>query len=172
MPEDGQREPGPGSGGTAHREPPGAGQARQNAGGERPSGDGQDHVGTPRPDGLIPALNEGQLAAFDVRRMVGRASRCTKPSRSRACRVCASSRHDSGRHTTAADTTPDVSGERGQGQDPLSQCDSGASTRPWRLHPCACPPPGQMVRATRRHQHGKTGTIVSKPLTADWPAGS
>ena len=62
MPEDGQR--GPDSGGTAHREPPGAGQARQNAGGESPPGDGQDHAGTPRPDALIPALNQGQLAAL------------------------------------------------------------------------------------------------------------
>ena len=69
MSEDGQREPGPGSSGTAHREPPRAGQARQNAGGESPSGDGQDHVGTPRPDALIPALDEGHLAAL---REIGR----------------------------------------------------------------------------------------------------
>jgi len=62
MPEDGQR--GPGSGGTAHRGPPGAGQARQDAGGESPPGDGQDHVGTPRPDALIPALDEDQVAAL------------------------------------------------------------------------------------------------------------
>src|SRR5271165_1457597 len=67
MSEDGQREPG--SGGTAHRGRPGAGQARQDAGGESPPGDGQDHVGTPRPDALIPALDEGQLAAL---REVGR----------------------------------------------------------------------------------------------------
>lgn len=67
MPEDGQR--GPGSGGTAHRGRPGAGQARQNAGGESPPGDGQDHAGTPRPDALIPALDEGQLAAL---REIGR----------------------------------------------------------------------------------------------------
>jgi amino acid transporter len=67
MSEDGQREPG--SGGTAHRGRPGAGQARQNAGGENPSGDGQDHAGTPRPDALIPALDEGQLAAL---REIGR----------------------------------------------------------------------------------------------------
>jgi hypothetical protein len=57
------------SGGTAHRGPPGAGQARQGAGGESPPGDGQDHAGTPRPDALIPALDEGQLAAL---REVGR----------------------------------------------------------------------------------------------------
>ncbi len=69
MPEDGQREPGPGSGGTAHREPPGAGQAWQNPGGESPPDDGQDHVGTPRPDALIPALDQGQLAAL---REIGR----------------------------------------------------------------------------------------------------
>jgi len=62
MSEGGQR--GPGSGGTAHRGRPGAGQARQNAGGESPPGDGQDHAGTPRPDALIPALDEGQLAAL------------------------------------------------------------------------------------------------------------
>ena len=67
MSEDGQR--GPGSGGTAHRGRPGAGQARQNAGGESPPGDGQDHGGTPRPDALIPALDEGQLAAL---REIGR----------------------------------------------------------------------------------------------------
>ena len=57
------------SGGTAHRGPPGAGQARQGAGGESPPGDGQDHVGAPRPDALIPALDEGQLAAL---REIGR----------------------------------------------------------------------------------------------------
>ena len=51
MSEDGQR--GPGSGGTAHRERPGAGQARQDAGGESLPGDGQDHVGTPRPDAAV-----------------------------------------------------------------------------------------------------------------------
>ena len=62
MSEGGQREPG--SGGTAHRGRPGAGQARQDAGGESPPGDGQDHAGTPRPDALIPALDEGQLAAL------------------------------------------------------------------------------------------------------------
>jgi hypothetical protein len=62
MSEGGQR--GPGSGGTAHRGRPGAGQARQNAGGESPPGDGQDHAGTPRPDALIPALDEGQPAAL------------------------------------------------------------------------------------------------------------
>jgi len=28
------------------------------------SGDGQDHVGTPQPDALIPALEEGQLTAL------------------------------------------------------------------------------------------------------------
>ena len=67
MSEDGQR--GPGSGGTAHRGRPGAGQARQDAGGESPPGDGQDHAGTPRPDALIPALDEGQLAAL---REIGR----------------------------------------------------------------------------------------------------
>ncbi len=67
MSEDGQREPG--SGGTAHRGRPGAGQARQDAGGESPLGDGQDHAGTPRPDALIPALDEGQLAAL---REIGR----------------------------------------------------------------------------------------------------
>src|SRR5271166_3458505 len=67
MSEDGQREPG--SGGTAHRGRPGAGQARQDAGGESPPGDGQDHAGTPRPDALIPALDEGQLAAL---REIGR----------------------------------------------------------------------------------------------------
>ncbi len=59
---DGQR--GPGSGGTADRGRPGAGQARQHAGGESPPGDGQDHAGTPRPDVLIPAHDEGQLAAL------------------------------------------------------------------------------------------------------------
>ena len=67
MSEDGQREPG--SGGTAHRGRPGAGQARQNAGGESPSGDVQYHLGTLRPDALIPALDEGQLAAL---REIGR----------------------------------------------------------------------------------------------------
>ena len=67
MSEDGQREPG--SGGTAPRGRPGAGQARQDAGGESPPGDGQDHAGTPRPDALIPALDEGQLAAL---REIGR----------------------------------------------------------------------------------------------------
>lgn len=61
MSEDGQR--GPGSGGTAHRGRPGAGQARQDAGGGSPPG------GTPRPDALIPALDEGQLAAL---REIGR----------------------------------------------------------------------------------------------------
>jgi hypothetical protein len=69
MSEDGEREPAPGSSGTAHREPPGAGQARQNAGGESPPGDGQDHIGTPRADALIPALDQGQLAA---QREIGR----------------------------------------------------------------------------------------------------
>jgi len=67
MSEDGQREPG--RGGTAHRRRPGAGQARQDADGESPQGGGQDHVGTPRPDALIPALDEGQLAAL---RKIGR----------------------------------------------------------------------------------------------------
>jgi hypothetical protein len=67
MSEDGQR--GPGSGGTAHRGRPGARQARQNAGGESPSGDGQDHAGPLRPDALIPAPDEGQLAAL---REIGR----------------------------------------------------------------------------------------------------
>ena len=67
MSEGGQREPG--SGGTAHRGRPGAGQARQDAGGESPPGDGQDHAGTPQPDALIPALDEGQLAAL---REIGR----------------------------------------------------------------------------------------------------
>ena len=67
MSEDGQR--GPGSGGTAHRGRPGAGQARQNGGGESPPGDSQDHAGTPRPHALIPALDEGQLAAL---REIGR----------------------------------------------------------------------------------------------------
>ncbi len=62
MPGDGQR--GPGSGGRADRGRPGAGRARQDAGGQSPPGDGQDHVGTPRPDALIPALDEGQLAAL------------------------------------------------------------------------------------------------------------
>src|SRR5271157_6013746 len=67
MPEDGQR--GPGSGGPADRGRPGAGRARQHAGGQSPPGDGQEHVGTPRPDALVPALDEGQLAAL---REVGR----------------------------------------------------------------------------------------------------
>jgi hypothetical protein len=67
MCEDGQREPG--SGGTAQRGRPGTGQARRDAGGESAPGDGQDHVGTPRPDALIPALDEGQLAAL---REIGR----------------------------------------------------------------------------------------------------
>ncbi len=67
MPGDGQR--GPGSGGRADRGRPGAGRARQDAGGQSPPGDGQDHVGTPRPDALIPALDQGQLAAL---REVGR----------------------------------------------------------------------------------------------------
>ena len=67
MSEDGQRELG--RGGTAHRGRPGAGQARQDAGGENPPGDGQDHAGTPRPDALISALDEGQLAAL---REIGR----------------------------------------------------------------------------------------------------
>jgi hypothetical protein len=67
VPENGQR--GPGSGGTAHRGRPGAGQVLQDAGGESPPGGGQDHVGTPRPDALVPALDGGQLAAL---RGVGR----------------------------------------------------------------------------------------------------
>src|SRR5271157_1164353 len=62
MPEDGQR--GPGSGGPADRGRPGAGRARQHAGGQSPPGDGQEHVGTPRPDALVPALDEGQLTAL------------------------------------------------------------------------------------------------------------
>ena len=64
---DGQREPG--GGGTARRGRPGAGQARQKRWGESPPGEGQDHVGMPRPDALIPALDEGQLAAL---REIGR----------------------------------------------------------------------------------------------------
>jgi hypothetical protein len=67
MCEDGQREPG--GGGTADRGRPGAERARRDAGGESPPGDGQDHAGTPRPDALIPALDQGQLAAL---REVGR----------------------------------------------------------------------------------------------------
>ena len=67
MSEDGQH--GPGSGGTAHRGRPGAGQARQNGGGESRPDDSQDHAGTPRPHALIPALDEGQLAAL---REIGR----------------------------------------------------------------------------------------------------
>ena len=67
MSEDGQR--GPGSGCTAHRGRPGAGQARQNGGGESSPDDSQDHAGTPRPQALIPALDEGQLAAL---REIGR----------------------------------------------------------------------------------------------------
>ena len=67
MSEDGQREPG--SDGSAHRGRPGAKRARQDPGGQGPPGDGQDHVGTPRPDALIPALDEGQLAAL---RQIGR----------------------------------------------------------------------------------------------------
>jgi hypothetical protein len=62
MSEDGQG--GPGSGGSADRGRPGAGLALQDAGGDSPPGDGQDHVGTPRPDALIPALDAGQLAAL------------------------------------------------------------------------------------------------------------
>ena len=62
MSEDGQREPD--SGGTAHRGQPGAGQGRQSAGGKRPPGDDQDHIGTPQADVLIPALDEGQLTAL------------------------------------------------------------------------------------------------------------
>ena len=65
----GDSQRGPGSGGKADRGRPGAGQARQDAGGQSPPGDGQDHVGTPRPDALIPELDEGQLAAL---REVGR----------------------------------------------------------------------------------------------------
>jgi hypothetical protein len=68
MCEDGQREPG--SGGTADRGRPGAGQGRQDAGGQSAPGRGQDHVDTPRPDALIPALDQGQLAAL---REIGRA---------------------------------------------------------------------------------------------------
>ena len=67
MSEDGQRESG--SDGSAHRGRPGAKRARQDPGGQGPPGDGQDHVGTPRPDALIPALDEGQLAAL---RQIGR----------------------------------------------------------------------------------------------------
>ena len=66
MPEGGQRGP---DGGTAHRGRPGAGQARQDAGGESPPGDGRDHAGTPRPGALIPALDQGPLAAL---REIGR----------------------------------------------------------------------------------------------------
>jgi hypothetical protein len=54
---------------TAHRGRPGAERARRDAGGESPPGGGQDHAGTPRPDALIPALDQGQLAAL---REVGR----------------------------------------------------------------------------------------------------
>ena len=60
---------GPGGGGTAHRGRPGAGLARQDAGGDSPPGDGQDHAGTPRPAALIPALDQGQPAAL---REIGR----------------------------------------------------------------------------------------------------
>jgi len=35
----------------------------------------------------------------------------------------------------------------------------------------AFPPPGHTAHATLRRQHGKTGTTVSQPFTADWPAG-
>lgn len=80
------------SGGTAHRGPPGAGQARQGAGGESRPGDGQDHAGTPGPDGLIPALDEGQLTACArsgasgtgyplTRTCGGRHCRSTRPGR-------------------------------------------------------------------------------------------
>jgi hypothetical protein len=88
MPEGGQR--GPGDGGTADRGRPGAGQARQDAGGESPPGDGRDHAGTPRPDALIPVLEEGLLAALReigrewtgsplTRRCGGRRCRPTRP---------------------------------------------------------------------------------------------
>jgi hypothetical protein len=40
----GDSQRGPGSGGTANRGRPGAGQARQDAGGQSPPGDGQDHL--------------------------------------------------------------------------------------------------------------------------------
>src|SRR5580693_5518564 len=36
----------------------------QSAGGKSPPGDGRDHIGTPRPDLLIPALDEGQLTTL------------------------------------------------------------------------------------------------------------
>jgi hypothetical protein len=62
MPEGGgQRRPG--SGGTPHRGRPGPGQALQDAGGNSRPGDGQDYAGVPQPDALIPALDQGQLAA-------------------------------------------------------------------------------------------------------------
>ena len=55
----GDSQRGPGSGGTANRGRPGAGQARQNAGGQSPPGDGQDHVGEPTIEqGLDKALTK------------------------------------------------------------------------------------------------------------------
>src|SRR5271165_200764 len=67
MSDDSQR--GPGSGGAANCGQPGAETRRQSPSGESPSGDGQGYAGTPRPDALIPALDDGQLAAL---REVGR----------------------------------------------------------------------------------------------------
>jgi hypothetical protein len=67
MSKDGQR--GPGSGGTAHRGRPAAGQARQNAGGESPSATVRTMRVRRGPDALIPALDEGQPAAL---RKIGR----------------------------------------------------------------------------------------------------
>jgi len=67
MSDDSQR--GPGSGGAANCGQPGAETTRQSPSGESPSGDGQGYAGTPRPDALIPALDDGQLAAL---REVGR----------------------------------------------------------------------------------------------------
>ena len=74
------------SGGTAHRGPPGAGQARQGAGGESPPGDGQDHAGTPRPHALIPAPDEGQLAALREIGRVGPGYPLTRTCGGRHCR--------------------------------------------------------------------------------------
>ena len=74
------------SGGTAHRGPPGAGQARQGAGGESPPGDGRDHAGTPRSDALIPALDEGQLAACARSGASGTGYRPTRTCGGRHCR--------------------------------------------------------------------------------------
>ena len=67
MSEDGQREPGERRHGSSWAAGNGTDAAERWRG--ESVGDGQDHASTPRPDALIPALDEGQLAAL---REIGR----------------------------------------------------------------------------------------------------